>query len=716
LGASSFLVNENWGHQRHLNFKSLVKKIDIRLILLLAAIFFYVLFFSYVTISRMFALQTYAYDLGVYNQAIHSTLTGHGFLYYTADLLANPSGSIFGVHVTFVLLIIVPFYSLFPAAQTLLILQSLILGLGALPVYLLADYKLQSKNLALVFSLVYLLSPALMGINWYDFHPEAFIILPMIFAIYFAEKNRWFPFFISILFVLLAMDKAALLVIAFGLYKLVSIKRAELFKKPDLHSPTMVYLGTIFLGIVWLFITIYVATVFNPNNIYVCGSSQYWSVLGARNIIEIPIRSILHPSLVISALQFDWIAKFTYLAVLFGPVLFLLFFAPRSIILVIPWLVVSLLSNYAPYYQFGNQYPSFILPAIICGSIIGFSNIVHRLKKPHFLSRLNRKFGYAFLAGALLASTFVFQVISGPFSAFGVARYPMITYGFPEPTPQSRFVAEALKLVPESASILTQNSMFPLVSNRENAYVTPTSVFYPPNTTFVETLTTILGKTDYIIVDSASIDGGLILSQPAVKENFGLVASGYGVILVKRGYTERPALFDPVNETFNYQNMIPLNGVATVQDAQSNSRNVLLHSNSSGNDFWYGPYVSLPAGKYEVSFRLKVENKVAGEIMELRVRSWQTTIWENLWGDNSAGYHINWSVNSTKNVDYVSLKLYGDNFTVGEYQEFFINFTVSMYGVYEFTGEGVKTPVNIYFDTAQVIQTEPGFAFLTTLR
>ena len=182
---------------RYFDIKGIFKKVDFQLALLLSFILTYVVFFSYVTISRMFALQTYAYDLGIYNQAIHSTLTGHGFLYYTADLVANPSGSVFGVHVTFILLIITPFYGLFAAPQTLLVVQSLALALAAIPVYLLAENKLQSKNLALVFSSVFLLSPALMGINWYDFHPEAFIVLPMLFAFYFAEKNRWVPYFIS---------------------------------------------------------------------------------------------------------------------------------------------------------------------------------------------------------------------------------------------------------------------------------------------------------------------------------------------------------------------------------------------------------------------------------------------------------------------------------------------------------------------------------------
>ena len=73
--------------------------------------------------------------------------------------------------------------------------------------------------------------------------------------------------------------------------------------------------------------------IFNPNNMYVGGSSDYWSILGARNIVEIPVQLILHPNAAIGALSFDWVAKLNYLIILLAPVLFLLFFAPRTTIL-----------------------------------------------------------------------------------------------------------------------------------------------------------------------------------------------------------------------------------------------------------------------------------------------------------------------------------------------------------------------------------------------
>ena len=67
-----------------------LRNLDSHTLFLIFMIVFYSISFSYITVSRIYALQTYAYDLGVYNQALHTTLTGKGLLYYTSDLQANP--------------------------------------------------------------------------------------------------------------------------------------------------------------------------------------------------------------------------------------------------------------------------------------------------------------------------------------------------------------------------------------------------------------------------------------------------------------------------------------------------------------------------------------------------------------------------------------------------------------------------------------------------
>ncbi len=689
-------------------------------------IIIYVVFFSYVTILRVHALQTYAYDLGNYNQALYTTLTGKGFLYYTADLSANPSGSLFGVHISGVLLLIMPIYALAPKVETLLIIQSLILALGALPVYLLAELKIKSKRLALAFAMAYLLNPALQGINWYDFHPEAFVILPMLFAMYFYEIRAWLFCSISLSFVLLAIDKATILVGAFGLFGLLSLKHNEVIRKRNPSSPPFVikrgpefrrfiiFTSMIILAFMWFFLSAELVSIFNPLNIYLRGNLQYWTNLGARNLTEIPVRAIFYPTSVLKALAFDWPQKAYYILVLFGSLLFLPIACPKTVILFLPWLATSLLSNYPPYYQFGTQYPAYIIPAIFYGGILGASKIISRIKNLFVFRPHEKRF-----PSLMLATGIFFLVLSSPLTPWSFGSYPLNYYGFPETPSEARYVTNFVKIIPENASILVQNNIFPLVSDRENAYVTPASVFYPPATSFLSTLESIVEKVDYILVDlrTGAIDACLLLSNPMVKQEFGLLAFAESVLLLKRDYSESPLIFKPFDATFNYRDLVPSERATLIEDPEAHSQVAVVHSNATDVDFWYGPYVYLPPGVYQAIFRIRIGQGISGEVLTLRVSSFVSTIWAKVWGNNVTGYHLIFSMNETGTKKEHSSKLVlGEELVGGTYEEFVIDFDVDELGTYEFIGVGIRTPVDIYLDEITVVQVEPNCAYDNDLK
>ena len=101
-------------------------KFDITFILLCLSIFSYTVIFSLFTIYKHKTFNTYAWDLGIFNQAFWTTTKLNKIFYYTAELYFVKSGSFFGVHFSPILYLLVPFYSLYPHPETLLILQSLI--------------------------------------------------------------------------------------------------------------------------------------------------------------------------------------------------------------------------------------------------------------------------------------------------------------------------------------------------------------------------------------------------------------------------------------------------------------------------------------------------------------------------------------------------------------------------------------------------------------
>src|SRR5262249_41819030 len=88
-------------------------------------------------------------------------------------------------------------YLLHPDVHTLLAVQTLALALGSLPVFLLTRQFIPDwPLLAAVFTLSYLLTPALIGLNMYDFHPASFATPFFLYAMLALTYRRhgWFIF------------------------------------------------------------------------------------------------------------------------------------------------------------------------------------------------------------------------------------------------------------------------------------------------------------------------------------------------------------------------------------------------------------------------------------------------------------------------------------------------------------------------------------------
>src|SRR3989339_2000501 len=122
-------------------------------ILLGIAIFFFIFIFSYLSIRRYKTLNSYYYDLGIMNQVVYNTSHGRFLEMTNQDLKKNVSR--LAIHFDPILAVFAPFYKLYEGPEVLLIGQAIILGLGALAVYLISQ-KILKKNLtSLIFALTY---------------------------------------------------------------------------------------------------------------------------------------------------------------------------------------------------------------------------------------------------------------------------------------------------------------------------------------------------------------------------------------------------------------------------------------------------------------------------------------------------------------------------------------------------------------------------------
>jgi uncharacterized membrane protein len=610
-------------HEVSFNTLSLWRRASRWTKMLVLAIASYGVSFSILTILRVYALSAFAYDLGVYNQSLYSTIFNRRFFYYTADLSANPSGSIFGVHFSPILILLLIPYAFVPSMFTLTVIQTWALALSAVPVFLLGKRVLRSEPIAFALALAYLLHPATQGVNWYDFHPQAFLPLALLAGLYFLEIGKWKYFVASMVFALLTIEMAAFLVAAVAVGSLgslwVSTRRTG---HAGNRKEWRILLALLPLCIAWEFLGRVVILTINPQNVYYVGGSGFWGVLGAPSILDIPAKVLTSPATAFAALSYDYVLKLWYLFALFAPVLFLPFRSVRALIYCSPWLVACLFSNSQPFYLIGDQYPTFVLPFIFYGAIDGLARpwrlpaVLRGLPSKVGL-KVPRRAGVQAKPYAFCITTLVLLLVITPLGPIGLAVYQV--GGFPSIGYHERAVDSLYRLIPSGASILTQNNLMPLVSDRLNAFIVPFGNFYPPGTSFNATMQGLVQSVDYMLMDfqTRPAEAAVLYLWADRSKSFAVVGAGDGAVLLRRN-SSALLFFAPLIRGFYSRSVLVQNG-SYISDEEAWGGFALRKSSGNTAAFWFGPYANPTPGVYEISYRLRIERPGPGTIIRLPV-------------------------------------------------------------------------------------------------
>ena len=150
-----------------------------------------------------------------------------------------------GHHVNLVALLFAPFYWLGAGPSFLYVAQAFALGLGALPVYLIARDRFERPWVGVAFAAAYLMYAPIQWITSANFHPEALVVTPFLFAWYFARRRSWGWYFVAVVLALSTREDTALAVFVLGIVLLVLYRRSD--DRRDRH----VALITMALGVVW---------------------------------------------------------------------------------------------------------------------------------------------------------------------------------------------------------------------------------------------------------------------------------------------------------------------------------------------------------------------------------------------------------------------------------------------------------------------------------
>jgi uncharacterized membrane protein len=321
-------------------------------VLLAGAITAYAAGFAALSSLRHEAFITGRFDLGNMVQAVWST--AHGDPLRMTSLHGDQISRL-AAHVDPILVLFAPLWWIWPSPHMLLAVQAVVIALGAVPVFLLAQKHLASPRAALGFALAYLLYPATGWLTLNEFHPVALATPLLLFAFWYLDEERLLPFALFALAASACKEEIALVVAGFGIWYAIA------------HRRRVTGAAIALAGGVWAAVAIGVVI---PH--YNAGAEsdfygRYSEVGGsAGGILE---TAFTHPLRIAEAALSN--RDLHYLLDLVAPLAALCLLAPLVLVAALPELAFNLLSSTTTQTSIHFHYTAGLIPPLMIGAIFG---------------------------------------------------------------------------------------------------------------------------------------------------------------------------------------------------------------------------------------------------------------------------------------------------------------------------------------------------------
>ena len=397
--------------------------------LLWLAIAFYFITFSLICLWKYFQFGYNGLDLAILNQVFFNSAQGNLF-----QFSVHPS-SYLGDHFELIIPLLLPLYLIFRHPLALLTLQTLILALTALPIFLIAKNVL-AKPWPLVIALIWLLNPFVQNINLFEFHILPFAVFFILLAFYFYQQNNFKAWLLFCFLALLVREDVALVIFMFSILSLLDKRSWGWVIWPAAISA------------IWFLAAIKVIGYFTPSGSY--KFLYYYSWLGSTakeiiiNFFAQPLNTLKH---VFS------INNLLFTIVLFLPFGFLSLIKFRYLILALPiYLQIILGGSTNSVIALKLHYASLFLPALFIALIYGLKVI--------------QKWRYRdLLIISLLVGTVYGFLTLGPI--LGVAKN--LVAGWPNKESLA-IKKDFVKTIPPSTSLATTYEFLTSLSSRPKLY------------------------------------------------------------------------------------------------------------------------------------------------------------------------------------------------------------------------------------------------------
>jgi uncharacterized membrane protein len=526
-------------------------------------------------------------DFGTYVHMFSTTLQGEGFLQQGKYVAGHPNGSYWGGHFSLTLLGFLPLYALLPSPITLLVAKSFVLAASIPMVWLAVRNHVEDRRFVDLLTASYALNPFLWSAWIYDFQEH--VLLPiLVFATYHAYYNERYRLFL--LFYTLVLFTNELMVLIGGGFLLGLAVAA--YRTGRLRSERWVFAAAIGLTIA---VRIISGTVI----------SRFSRVSGIREAaIAAPIRPFIEggrattgelvsilfsrPSLVLDLLATDITVKVIYLCLFLAPVLFLAIFDESTIGALAPFLGFAwLFTGTRAFYTFDVHYPLYLIPFIYIGSARIFERIAPELPPRRLLT--------GFFVVILIASAG-----AGAQSAVNEKAVPAINE-------HTRTLSAGLDTIPDNASLVTQNTIYPHVATRPNATFVPNPSLFDVYQQQYGTPTP-----QYVVFDTQLDTRRFDWSSPVRDTYLGMIGETYGIYryedgiwILKRGYDGPPR---GITQASPGGRLVFEPNDFTATDGRIEGGQLVDTSGTNGSNVWHGPYTGLPPGNYTATFQVRTSN------------------------------------------------------------------------------------------------------------
>jgi uncharacterized membrane protein len=416
----------------------------------------YIIWFGYHTAVWHLSARS-GYDLAIEDNILYNLL--HGGPFFKAAPTLGPTGSHFGRHATLISYLLLPFYALHQSAETILILQSFLMGAAAIPLFLFARRRVGPATACLI-ACAYLLHPAVQQSNLFEAHYVKFG-LPFVWALLWlldSGRTRMAMLFAGL--TLAVREDVAAWVVMIGLFAAYSGRSLRFGMLLTLSAG--IYVVVIKLLVMPTFTGGEDSLMFMYRGLLPPGKSSYAWVLGT---------ALSNPAFLLSTLLED--GKILYLMQLLVPLGLLPLRHRLGWFALLPGGVFCLLATKYPaltdiHFQYSPHFIAFLFPALVI-ALEGPSGDQARRDPTFRQARAARAGHLALLVMALLPSSYQYgAVLQGNTSRGGPLPY---SFGW-DSTGRARQAAikKLQAILPKDARVAASAYLVPQISARPSGY------------------------------------------------------------------------------------------------------------------------------------------------------------------------------------------------------------------------------------------------------